>query len=226
VRRHPGFGDHLHRRPQSRTVCPPRRHLRCMAPLQTNHTALINAAEAASEAAKKEYGGIDPFNINTFDLSKELALKLVLSDCRTWLNESAGLGELPDLHFHVAGAGGTAQTLSLPGRSYVFETHGKGPNAKMCMPAFQPFEYNTWKNGPVWILGSPFFYEYQVGFDITPSKPKSLSFASVAQSPCGTCNKQAGLVTSDTLRASQNMHLPRWLPGAPREPRIDVNQPL
>merc|ERR1740123_1453272 len=199
-----------------------------------NHTALVKAAEDASEAAKQAYGGVDPFHINLGTSSKEFVLKQVLSDCTRWLNEGTGLGELPDLHFHITGGGGTAQTLSLPGSSYVlerqFETQPDGHSRQRtehtkCILAFQAMEYNTWKNGPVWILGTPFFYEYQIGFDMG-TKPASMSFASLAQSPCGTCDKQAGLVTSDTFGASQSVRLPRWLPGAPREPRIDVNQPL
>jgi hypothetical protein len=201
-----------------------------------NHTALVKAAEAATKAAKQAYGGVDPFGIKRQlgPSSKEFVLDQVLSDCTRWLNEGTGLGELPDLHFHITGGGGTAQTLSLPGSSYVlerqFETQPDGHSRQRtehtkCMLAFQAMEYNTWKNGPVWILGTPFFYEYQIGFDMG-TKPASMSFASLAQSPCGTCDKQAGLVTSDTSRASQKVRLPRWLPGAPREPRIDVNQPL
>jgi len=211
-----------------------------------NHTALMNAAVAADEAAKEMYGGVDPFGIEVSNSSKEIVLKLVLSDCNKWLNEDNGVGELPDLHFHIAGAGGTAQTLSLSASSYVLETHlqkgAKGSvdklsfqrseavnQTKVCMLAFQEMEYNTLKNGPVWILGTPFFYEYQVGYDMG-TKPASLSFASLAQSPCGSCNKQAGLVTSDmsvaAAAASQRVRWPRWLPSAPRQPQIDVNKPL
>jgi len=173
----------------------------------------------------------DPDVLNVSMSPKELALKLLLADC-------TGLGELPDLHFHIAGAGGTAQTLSLPGNSYVFETYlGKNGSfadnpfqrtegmSKMCVLAFQEKEYDTLKNGPVWVFGSPFFHEYQVGYDMG-TKPPSMSFASVVDHPCGTCDKQTGLITSDTSRAFQSVRLPRWLPGAPREPRIDVNQPL
>jgi len=211
-----------------------------------NHTALMKAAVAADTAAKEVYGGVDPFGIKLGNSSKEIVLKLVLSDCTKWLNEGNGLGELPDLHFHIAGAGGTAQTLSLSASSYVLETHLQmGPKGfvdkpalqqteavnktKLCTLAFQEMAYNTVKNGPVWILGTPFFYEYQIGYDMG-TKPASLSFASVAQSPCGNCNKQAGLVTNDissgAAATSQRMRWPRWLPGAPRQPRIDMNKPL
>mmetsp|Transcript_130007 Transcript_130007/g.259346 ORF Transcript_130007/g.259346 Transcript_130007/m.259346 type:complete len:555 (-) Transcript_130007:161-1825(-) len=211
-----------------------------------NHTALMKAAEAAETAAKDAYGGVDPFGIKVGNSSKEIVLKLVLSDCTQWLSDGNGLGELPDLHFHITGASGTAQKLSLSAASYILETHRQqGPNGssdkpsiqrvqatsinKMCMPAFQEMEYNTVMNGPVWILGTPFFYDYQVGYDMGTT-PASVSFASVAESPCGSCNKKAGLVTSDVstgaAATSQRVRWPRWLPGAPREPRIDVSQPL
>jgi hypothetical protein len=213
---------------------------------QQNHTALMKAADAAATAAKDAYGGVDPFGIELGNSSKEIVLKLVLSDCTNWLNEGDGLGELPDLHFHIAGARGTAQTLSLSASSYVLETHlQNGSNGlidkpslerreavnttKACMLAFQEMAYNTVNNGPVWIFGTPFFYEYQIGYDLG-TKPASLSFASLAGSPCGSCNKEAGLVSSDissgTAVASQHVRQPRWLPRAPRQPRIDINQPL
>lgn len=203
-----------------------------------NHTALVRAAEAASEAAAKEYGGVDPFGLAIGKGAKEIVLKLVLSDCAKWLGEGEGLKELPDLHFHVAGSQGIAQTLSLAGASYVLETH-KGQVGKRsmsrreaanvattCILAFEEMDYPTVKNGPVWILGTPFFYEYQVGYDMG-TKPPSLSFASAAQTPCGSCNKQTGLVTSGvSTDANQAVQRPRWLPGAPRQPRIDINRPL
>jgi len=202
-----------------------------------NHTALEKAAKAASEAAAKEYDGVDPFNFNVGKDSKELVLKLLLSDCDRWLDEGKGLQELPDLHFHVTGTQGTAQTLSLAGASYILETHvqqGKvnlrreeAANVrKMCMLAFEQMEYPTLKNGPVWIFGTPLFYEYQVAYDMGTTPP-SLSFASVAQTPCGSCNKQTNLATSDvSTDATQALKRPRWLPGAPRQPRIDINRPL
>jgi len=205
-----------------------------------NHTALVGAAEAATVAAAKEYGGVDPFNIRLGREAKEVVLKLVLSDCARWLGEGKGLQELPDLHFHVAGKQGTAQTLSLPGASYILETHSQQGHltkaslpsdaaanlSTKCLPAFEQMEYPTLKNGPVWIFGTPLFYEYQVAYDMGTTPP-SLSFASVAQTPCGSCNKQTNLATSDvSTDATQALKRPRWLPGAPRQPRIDINRPL
>jgi len=47
---------------------------------------------------------------------------MLLSQCSEWLTNSTGLGELPDLHFHLGGANGKKKTLSLDGVSYVIET--------------------------------------------------------------------------------------------------------
>mmetsp|Transcript_62994 Transcript_62994/g.150041 ORF Transcript_62994/g.150041 Transcript_62994/m.150041 type:complete len:570 (+) Transcript_62994:150-1859(+) len=56
-------------------------------------------------------------------------------------------------------------------------------NRTVCAPAFEPMQYVTQKNGPVWILGMPFFYQYQVHYNLDPSNP-TIAFS---DSPCGAC---------------------------------------
>ena len=34
----------------------------------------------------------------------------------------------------------------------------------VCMPFFGEFDYDTAMNGPIWIMGTPLFYEYQVHY--------------------------------------------------------------
>eukprot|EP00929_Paragymnodinium_shiwhaense_P013373 TRINITY_DN121235_c0_g1_i1.p1 TRINITY_DN121235_c0_g1~~TRINITY_DN121235_c0_g1_i1.p1 ORF type:complete len:704 (+),score=159.67 TRINITY_DN121235_c0_g1_i1:186-2297(+) len=66
---------------------------------------------------------------------------------------------------------------------------------RTCAPAFAPLDYYTELNGPVWVFGTPFFYEYQVGYDLR-AEPPAISFVSTKQSPCGSCDSnKSALVT-------------------------------
>jgi hypothetical protein len=215
-----------------------------------NYTALAAAAKAAKAAA------ISHYKVNPFESikagTKADVLNLLLKDCQSWLNESDGLDEMPPIYFHVAGSNGTNQTLKIPGYAYVIErkeeeldyvykhidglgdiplgVNHTGRFQKVCTPAFGAMEYNTKENGPVWILGTPIFYEYIVGYDLAPTPP-SIVFTSVDEEPCGSCNKDIGLVsTSNTsaLRAdsSRVSRQPRKVHGKFRRPSIDVRLPL
>merc|ERR1719198_155244 len=84
-----------------------------------NHSAMVKAAAAAKEGATAMYTW-DPFDIAA--ATKSDVLQLLLLDCGSWLDEATGLGELPPLSFHVAGADGTQRTLELPGWAYILES--------------------------------------------------------------------------------------------------------
>merc|ERR1719422_2074370 len=100
---------------------------------------------------------------------------------------------MPSLHFHVRGKDGKKATLDLTPNDYMIETDqeldiahwllGWEKSRKVCRPAFGVQEYSTLKNGPVWILGSPFFYKFNVVYDRS-SQPASISFNRAA---CGSC---------------------------------------
>jgi hypothetical protein len=206
-----------------------------------NYTAMVKAAEAAKQGATKMYTW-DPFDI--MPAAKSAVFQLLLFDCASWMTESEGLNELPPLKFHMSSGKGKNKTLALPGWAYVLEstrddmeenkqiqgmehdvvflqnftTHSK----KVCSPAFGAMDYNTQKNGPVWILGTPFFYEYHVGYDLHTSPP-SISFTSTKTTPCVSCGQQASLL--DTASNSQKKR-PRWVSGKLRVPDIDTNVPL
>lgn len=190
-------------------------------------------------------------------MSKQDVLGELFMNCGKWLDNTTGLNELPDLHFHVAGSDGRPQTLKLPGSAYVLETeqeevqdvtkslwgvfkvHFSKPTGKMvktCMPAFGAHNYVTSSNGPVWIMGTPFFYQYQVGYDMAP-KPPTIAFS---DETCGTCSEGAGGTLSGNPRpllfskSAQRGHArvkhaapqPRKLGGKIRLPNIDTTQPL
>jgi len=222
-----------------------------------NHTAMVKAAKSAEAAAAEKFG-FNPFDLEPW--TKVKIMEALLEDCEDWLNESVGLNELPELRFHVVGGAGKEQILAMPGHAYVIETTYElkenltekikgnrsselenitdawlkytGGRMKVCSPAFSVMDYETARNGPIWILGSPLFYEYNVGYDLF-SKPPAISFQSVKEAPCGSCDKKLGLVSSDAdlvaRAASANaaqLRRPRWLGGPARGPSFDLGRPL
>jgi hypothetical protein len=178
--------------------------------------------------------------------SKGDVLSMLLSDCSTWLEEG-NMSELPPVHFFVSGGDTSAsQTITIPGRSWLIQTMregyqheyrfvegygavptgniiGTGRQEKVCAPAFDPLEYPTNKNGPVWILGTPLFYEYTVGYDLDNNK---ISLRSQQEDPCGTCDYQIGLLSSRAGSLGGGTRMPRQQLGKPRSPSIDVSRPF
>jgi len=220
-----------------------------------NHSAMVKAAHDAKAAAMSAFKS-DPFHITAS--SKAVIFQQLILDCNEWLSEGEGLDELPPIHFHIGGANGTKQTLNLFGWSYIIETQEKefkyiykkiagigklptgrnftGQSKKVCSPAFSTMDYSTQQNGPVWILGTPIFYEYQVGYDLE-SKPPSISFSN---SSCGSCGKavpkalksKTSLMSQSTsvhwtrMRSHQSVHQPRVVNGPFRVPNLDYSTPL
>jgi len=87
---------------------------------------------------------------------------------------------------------------------------------------FGEMDYKTSSNGPVWILGTPIFYEYVVGYDMKASPP-AMSFTSQSEQPCGSCKGLVNLaMPEDTIKT----HSPRRIAGPPRVPQIDTTKPL
>jgi hypothetical protein len=209
-----------------------------------NYSAMVKAAEDAKKAAVKAFH-VDPFHIEA--ATKSLIFQQLIMDCQRWLPQGKGLEELPHIHFHVGGAHGTEQTLNLRGWSYIIETEEKefkyiyknikgvgkipagknftGRSQKVCSPAFSAMEYSTVQNGPVWILGTPVFYEYQVGYDME-AKPPEISFSNAA---CGSCGGKPSLLSEEASIEKQrhrSMHQPRKVLGPMRVPNMDFSKPL
>jgi len=217
-----------------------------------NFTAMNLAAENAHKSAVKAYT-VDPFDIQA--APKAVIFQQLILDCKRWLTPDQGLDELPPIHFHVRGSNGSKQTLKLDGWSYILETQEKefkyvyknmkglgsvptgkkftGKTHKVCAPAFSPMDYKTEENGPVWILGTPIFYEYQVGYDME-AKPPAISFASV---PCGSCEggkdhakknakKDASLMSSSSTTKKGHARQLRKVDGPFRMPNMDFSHPL
>jgi len=175
---------------------------------------------------------------------KFIAFQELLMDCDSWM-QNDDLSELPDLHFHVAGFEGQQALISLSGNDYallseeeevqivteklmgVFPVRRRVPTGKfrkVCAPAFGSMEYETQKNGPVWIMGTALFYKYQVFYNLKTSPP---SMAFVDQ-PCGSCRESEALLStgSDSSGASRATTTARRLNGRVRVPKIDTSKPL
>jgi len=168
-------------------------------------------------------------------------LQLLLSQCGSWMTEEDGLKELPALHFKLADGSSKKQTLSLDGAAYIIEQDVKdtrvvmknimgmpmkvpeetGTQSKVCAPAFGPMEMNTKANGPVWILGSPLFYEYTVGYNLNKNSP-AISFSKQA---CG-CSKDTSLVSDGRWGTKAKARQPRMLNGPPRVSNFDLSMGL
>merc|ERR1719199_1322990 len=107
----------------------------------------------------------------------------LLMQCGQWISQGQGVRELPPLHFHVRGAGGTSQTLRINPSSYIMQRSNGVVTA--CQALFSPMVMNTQLNGPVWIFGSPLFYEFEVTYDIV-ARPPGISFSNTG---CGSCRQ-------------------------------------
>jgi len=187
-------------------------------------------------------------------MPKHKLFQALLMRCGEWL--PAGLEEMPTLKFHVAGTDGKEDILEIPPNGYIDEivkeevkyvrknlmgvfpvelAEPTGRTLTVCTPAFGSMEYNTKANGPVWILGTPLFYEYQVGYELN-ANPPALSFSTA---PCGACadgeikdapNSTAFLTKSKAILGARGRssakRAPRKLSGPPRIPDLDTNLPL
>jgi len=212
-----------------------------------NHTALVTAASKASAAAADTYG-FDPFSVASY--SKSEVFKLLIYDCDSWLSESEeGLNELPSVNFNMGKADGTKQVLEMSAWSYVLESLPGGPQSfesrsgamipmfsaggdsepvRQCEPAFDPMNFVTSNHGPVWIFGTPFFYMFDVGYDLQASPP-GVSFTSVTEGGCGSCEPDSNAALVSESRSVREVWESRRQPrraGPRRLPSIDTSKPL
>merc|ERR1740121_1528331 len=109
-------------------------------------------------------------------------------------------------------------------------------SGKVCTPALGQMEYNTRFNGPVWIFGTPLFYQYVVGYDVS-TNPPSIAFSDQGETPCGSCDPAVQLWASpaaelededweEELLEKRETHRPIRVDALPRTPRIDTSRPL
>lgn len=182
---------------------------------------------------------------------KDKVFHEMLYSCESWMTDKEGVNEVPSIFVHLAGAEGKPQTVELSAWSYIVETTQEiykvvtakifgvmpiaaaidtGKEKKICTASFGPQEYNTQKNGPVWIMGAPMFYATTVAYDLgTKDQKPKISFI---EGPCRLCNEtasllsvkqQAGAPHHQTHRRQRRL---RQLSGPIMDPGIDVSRPL
>mmetsp|Transcript_59827 Transcript_59827/g.142501 ORF Transcript_59827/g.142501 Transcript_59827/m.142501 type:complete len:533 (-) Transcript_59827:27-1625(-) len=150
----------------------------------------------------------------------------LLLNCSYWLTSTEGIYELPSLFFEVQAADGEASHFELTAWAYV--TESKLDNQRICTPTFGSLDedYITALNGPIWIVGTPLFYEYAVGFDI---KERGISLQPGSCEPCpevGLPELNVSLMATETTSSRRARGLPREQMGQVRWPRIDISSPL
>jgi len=137
---------------------------------------------------------------------QEAEQQLLMAKAKSLLEFMANCDEvasMPSLQFHMRGKDGTTDTLSLEPNDYVMQSEAKSQLAaylgvqhtkKVCQPAFEAHDMKTEKNGQVYLLGTPFFYKYNVAYDRSTSPP-TISFN---RGGCGSCAGAAeGLLQED-----------------------------
>eukprot|EP00930_Biecheleria_cincta_P082613 TRINITY_DN7231_c0_g1_i1.p1 TRINITY_DN7231_c0_g1~~TRINITY_DN7231_c0_g1_i1.p1 ORF type:complete len:505 (+),score=79.33 TRINITY_DN7231_c0_g1_i1:89-1603(+) len=153
---------------------------------------------------------------------KEQLFRSELRTCAAWADGKADLdAQLPPMHFHVAGSEGHTQTLQLAGSSYVVTSqHGNEPPT--CMPFLGSYSYKTQLNGPIWIVGTPLFYDYKVHYDIS-SDPPSMSFT---ESSCGSCSTDGSAHPAAVGLVRKKADVIRRHDAPVRMPQYDTSLPL
>lgn len=67
--------------------------------------------------------------------------------------------------------------------TWATDKHPTGRMIKQCKVSIGSSDYTTLIDGPVWVIGLPLFYQYEVGFNLD-TEPPSVSFM---ESPCNSC---------------------------------------
>lgn len=157
------------------------------------------------------------------------------------------MSQLPSLTFHVKGSPGQEDNLVLTPSDYMLETpvtrmeevqkwlmgvipvHVQVPTAEtetQCIPAFRTIQYNTTQNGPVWILGAPFFYKYSVAYD--RSNP-AIAFGTSGCAACATpqlMQRKAEVHGGSLVTRRARRSTLRFLDSRPFEPFFNTSLPL
>jgi hypothetical protein len=178
------------------------------------------------------------------NLSKSELFTHLLFHCESWMSDDDGINEVPSI-FLTLGQANKTKVLELSAWSFITQSLEEeyvnvtrylygilplslsiptGKTKKVCVPSFGSQQYDTNKNGPVWILGTPLFYEFVVGFDLAGP---SVSFADTA---CTTCDETSASflssrneVRTSKLRRGRRL---RRTSGVPRVPSMDTTLPL
>jgi hypothetical protein len=202
----------------------------------------------ASAAQQDHDQGEETMPAKVMSMLKTSAFMSLLDNCQEWMGKDKskdGLDELPQINFLLKGEGSEPKNYPLSAYAYVNEmevdeveqgranlrelmppevmnrTAGK---KKVCTPSFGAMTMNTRDHGPLWILGQPLFFQYNVNFD-----RQERTLALRPQSTCTTC---AGQQTADAVQqagpsqgASPSSFAEQWGRQEPRRPRLVTGAP-
>jgi len=175
--------------------------------------------------------------------------QLLLQNCHNFTSANRSLDkEMPSVFMHVAGINGGTDTLELKPNTYVIQMPTRVAHIQqkklmgilpikvvkistelVCQPAFGVMEYPTQQNGPVWIVGTPLFYEYQVHYD-RGANPPTMNFV---REECGSCvddvrlqnnSKTISLLKRRTQKVEQSVL--RQINKEPLVPEMDLSMPF
>jgi len=142
------------------------------------------------------------------DSSKSMAFHTLMAGCGLWLRDSdEGLYEMPSLFFDVRNNDGQMRTFELTAWAYVVQL-----SFGMCKSQIghgadtEGSDYITEKNGPIWIFGTPLFYEYTVGYSMDSN------VMSLESDYCGNC----GSATALDYQTGKDDDIETWRLGRPR----------
>mmetsp|Transcript_58175 Transcript_58175/g.138504 ORF Transcript_58175/g.138504 Transcript_58175/m.138504 type:complete len:632 (+) Transcript_58175:92-1987(+) len=218
-----------------------------------NYTALESAQHLMTEVAMKEYG-IMPWDLKMPSKAEVFEAVLYDCESWLDADHNLDDELPPvHFHMNGAANKKTnksnSDTLTLKGWSYVMErakepakpdkqdssefgslmsneTQEATPAAaqRFCSPAFSALNEVTSAHGPLWILGTPLFYDFEVQYDLG-TKPPTVQFREVsADAPCGSCSHEPSSLgqTDNTqgsgIRQRTRSQGPRRIVGEPRKP--------
>jgi hypothetical protein len=161
-------------------------------------------------------------------VEKSILFENLLYYCNSWLTEEEGLYEIPSLFFHVKGRDHSSDTVELTAWAWITETSylmdATTERVKICTSGIGSMgsDYITELNGPIWILGTPLFYEYTVGYDYS-----SLS-VSLERGTCSSCDSEGASMLSDSGEARRKRGRPRFTDSTKplRVKKYDITIPL
>jgi len=158
---------------------------------------------------------------NPTGAAPEEVFLMLIHHCADWMGKD--LSEVPSIFLHFAAANGDTQVLELTSWAYIIERTGFWGRAT-CAPLFGVWEQTTAFHGPMWIFGTPLFYEYQVVFGL---HPPSIGFSNAS---CGSCDTAQVKQTENFLirdrRFDPARRVPRVMNVPPRMPSFGTSDPL
>jgi len=143
----------------------------------------------------------------TWDALNAQTFRSLIGKCSTY-----PLSEVPSLFLHWVGKDQAKETTELTSWSYIY-TNAYGH----CAPMFGSYNMDTKVNGPIWVIGTPLFHEYQVVFGMDPL---AIGFSNKQCQQCqGGQKSMNALANFAAMNSTVNSRsVPRLMTEAPRMP--------